>query len=91
MASLLLTVMSLMRVSCLRHNELLNRYLNMMDKDYLPFHSAPSRPKYKAPAGCVGLRIVTFWFQRINFLTPKRKLISLAMLERAVCSRCVTV
>lgn len=45
----------------------------MMDKDYLPFHPAPSKPKYKAPAGAVDAHCHVFGPADKFSYHPKRK------------------
>jgi 2-pyrone-4,6-dicarboxylate lactonase len=45
----------------------------MMDKNYLPFHPAPSKPKYKAPAGAVDAHCHVFGPADKFPYHPKRK------------------
>ncbi|MBJ7539214.1 amidohydrolase family protein [Marinomonas transparens] len=45
----------------------------MMDKDYLPFHPNPSKPKYKAPAGAVDAHCHVFGPADKFPYHPKRK------------------
>ncbi|BFM49748.1 amidohydrolase family protein [Marinomonas sp. THO17] len=45
----------------------------MMDKDYLPFHPNPSKPKYKAPAGAVDAHCHVFGPAEKFPYHPKRK------------------